>query len=243
MRLDYVPLLEIQRDLYRLPRGWERFQEYLKTMIDAETRDLKLPLVAMNPMGKDHIPALLDEYLSLKADTVAEAATAEASANLTTHTGNFKVTLVITDDAMGAWTNRYATEFSHRFESKALVKRGWLAGLIWTSERPSLQAVREEILSTIYRTAHIQQHGYAASLRDMLTQEGYGMALAGIRLDEENEEMNYIREVIGAHLDRKDYPTLIACLFGDEAAGSLGYEALGLPSRAGLRLALYDALR
>ena len=60
MRLDYVPLLKIQRDLYELPRGFERFREYLRTMTDPESGDLKFPLVAMNPMGKDHVTALLD---------------------------------------------------------------------------------------------------------------------------------------------------------------------------------------
>src|SRR5204863_406485 len=45
-----------------------RFREYIKTMTDAETGDLALPLVAMNPMGKDHIPALIDEYIALGAE-------------------------------------------------------------------------------------------------------------------------------------------------------------------------------
>ena len=46
----------------------ERFREYIKTMTDPETGDLALPLVAMNPMGKDHVPALIDEYLALGAE-------------------------------------------------------------------------------------------------------------------------------------------------------------------------------
>ena len=57
-----------------LPRGMERFREYIKTMTDAETGDLALPLVAMNPMGKDHVPALIDDYLALGAETIAEEA-------------------------------------------------------------------------------------------------------------------------------------------------------------------------
>ena len=36
MKLEYVPLLEVQRELYRMPRGFERFREYLRTMIDAK---------------------------------------------------------------------------------------------------------------------------------------------------------------------------------------------------------------
>ena len=32
MKLDYVPLLWGQRELYGLPRGTERFQQYLRTV-------------------------------------------------------------------------------------------------------------------------------------------------------------------------------------------------------------------
>ena len=73
MKLEFLPLLNVQRDIYDIPRGGERFQAYLSTMIDPETRDLKLPLVSMNPMGKDHIPALLDAYLSFDADRFSDS--------------------------------------------------------------------------------------------------------------------------------------------------------------------------
>src|SRR5215211_1982053 len=93
MNPEYVPLLRVQRDLYELPRGFDRFREYLRTMIDPDTADLKLPLVAMNPMGKEHLPQLLDQLLAFDADGVAAQATADAQAALTTLPGTFKVTL------------------------------------------------------------------------------------------------------------------------------------------------------
>jgi hypothetical protein len=71
MPLSFLPLLQIQRDLYALPRGIERFREYIKTMTDPETGELAVPLVAMDPMGKDHIPALIDEYIALGAEQIA----------------------------------------------------------------------------------------------------------------------------------------------------------------------------
>ena len=76
MKLSFLPLLQIQRDLYAMPRGMERFREYIKTMTDPETGDLALPLVAMNPMGKDHVPALIDEYIALGAERIASDADA-----------------------------------------------------------------------------------------------------------------------------------------------------------------------
>ena len=36
MTLSFLPLLHVQRELYALPRGMERFREYIRTMVDAE---------------------------------------------------------------------------------------------------------------------------------------------------------------------------------------------------------------
>ena len=240
MKLEYVPLLQVQRELYSLPRGMERFQAYLATMVDPETRDLKLPLVALNPMGKEHVPALLDEYLACGAEATAARAVAEAEAQLARVPGEFKVTLVISDDLRGGWTNRYTSEFGHRFQSKAFHRRGWLTGILWTSETPAVQTAREEILQTIYRGAYIEEHGFPRTLREMLAQEGYAMTRAGCTQPSfETEELDYTRAVIAPHLDATDYPLVFACLFGDEAANSLGYAPQGLSPRAGLALALH----
>jgi hypothetical protein len=242
VRLEFVPLLQVQRDLYSLPRGWERFRAYLQTMVDPETKDLKLPLVAMNPMGKDHVPALLDQYLAFNTDKLAARVVAEAESSLSNVEGQFKVALVIADDAMGGWTNRFSSELNARFGSKPLHKRGWITGTLWTSEVPSTQAACVEALTAVYRAAHIQQHGFAATLREMMAQEGYAMAMAGcLKPSLDDDELQYTREVIAPNLDSKDYPIIITSLFGDVAAASLGYAPLGLSERAGFALALREA--
>jgi hypothetical protein len=242
MKLEFVPLLQVQRDLYRIPRGWERFRAYLRTMIDPSGRDIQLPLVAMNPMGKDHVPALLDALLALDADGVAARAVAEVAPRLEQAPGVYRVALVIADDLMGGWTNRYACEFGRRFESQPLYKRGWLTGLLWTSEPPSARTVREEVLTTVYRAAYIGQHGPARTLRERLAQEGRVMALAGCdgpTLDAEDRE--YTRAVLAPYLEERDMRTAVECLFGDAAARTLGFTPQGLSERAGLALALHDA--
>jgi hypothetical protein len=242
MKLEFVPLLQVQRDLYRLPRGPERFRAYMQTMIDPETEDPRLPLSAMNPMGKDHVPTLLDRYLAFDADGLAARAVAEAESRLSNVEGEFKVALVIADDAMGGWTNRYSSEFKALSGSKPLHKRGWITGTLWTSETPSEQATREETLTAVYRAAHIQQHGFAVTLREIMAQEGYAMAMAGrSKPSLDDDELEYAREVIAPKLDTKDYPAVITSLFGDVAAASLGYSPLGLSERAGFALALSDA--
>lgn len=242
MNLDYVPLLQTQRDLYAIPRGFERFNEYIKTMVDPDSKDLRIPIGAMNPMGKDHVPALLDDYLAFGADEIGAETTAVAQTKLTPIPGSFKVTLVIADDAHGMWTNRTATDFSHRFQSKPMHRRGWFVGLIWTSETPSPHMVRSEIATTIFRGAHVEKHGYPETLAGMMAQEGYALTMADC--DEpslDSEEYEYSREIITPHLQSEAYPIQVACLYGDEAARELGYEPMGLTAQAGLALALHTA--
>ena len=241
MKITFQPLLQIQRELYHIPRGPERFRAYLQAMIDPQTDDLKLPIVAMNPMGKDHVPELLDKYLALDADSLAATAIAEVLPQVADAPDELKAALVLADDAKGGWTNRYFSEFSHCFQSGPLLKRGWITGVLWTSEEPSAQIVREEILRAVHRTFWIQEHGQARTLRQMLAQEGQAMFRAGCaRPALDSDELEYTREIIAPSLDAEDQPTIMECLYGDEAARSLGYSPRGLSPRAGLALALHD---
>lgn len=239
MKLSFLPLLQIQRDLYAMPRGMERFREYIKTMTDPETGDLALPLVAMNPMGKDHIPALIDQYIALGAEKVAQYAIANVTCSFARE---YKVALVVSDDLKGGWTNRWASEYGHRIEGKAITKRGFITAILWTSEPASVERVRESVLTSIYREEYLQSHPAPKTLRGMLEQEGYAMARAGCTTPSlEKDDLEYTREVIAPHLDAHDRATVIACLFGDPGANALGYPPQGLSDRAGFALALHDA--
>ena len=246
MKLEFVPLLRMQRELYDQPRGMERFRSYLRTMVDARTGDLKLPLVAMNPMGKDHVPALLDRLLAADADTAGAAAAVSASAQPAARAvpGRFRVALVVADDAHGGWTNRYQSEFDHCFEGAALRKRGWITGILWTSEEPSAEAAGREVATAIHRFAHVRRYGPATTLKAMLAQEGEALARAGCRKPAlDADDLAHTREMMAPHLGAGDRPTAIACLYGDEAARELGYRPLGFSPRAGLALALDTARR
>ena len=247
MKLSFLPLLQIQRDLYAMPRGMERFREYIKAMTDPETGDLALPLVAMNPMAKDHVPALIDEYIALGAERIASDAVAEAEGSETAkavslQAKEYKVGLVVSDDLKGGWTNRWASEFSHRFETKAFHKRGFLTGILWTSEPASASNVREAVLTSIYRAEYLQRHPSPKTLHGMIEQEGHAMARAGCTSPSlDADDLAYTRSVITPHLDANDRATVMACLFGDAAADALGYPPQGLSDRAGLALALSEA--
>ncbi|MGO9467575.1 MAG: hypothetical protein ACLQIB_10935 [Isosphaeraceae bacterium] len=260
MQLDYEPLLRIQREIQGMPRGMERFRQYLRTIWNCYETDFELiPLMIANPMGKDHVTALLDQLLALDADGIAKDAAREAAAKLADLPGEYKAAVVVADDCMGGWTNRYDYEFKLRFGWDCVrdgtkptspveihppkwSKYFWVTGVLWSSEGPSRQAVREAMLTAAYRTAFVARNGPARTLRDMLHQEGHVMAMAGCAgpvLD--LEEIAYTREVLAPCLDADDMRTCVECLFGDEAGRTLGFTPRGLSHWAGLSLAFHDA--
>ncbi len=68
------------------------------------------------------------------------------------------------------------------------------------------------------------------------------MALAGCVMPGLGaDDLAYTREVVEPLRDATDRATIMGCLFGDEAATSLGYRSHGLSERAGVALALHDA--
>jgi hypothetical protein len=245
--------LQVQRELHGLPRNQERFRQYLDTMQNRYGTDGMLaPLLIVNPMGKDHVAARLDALLALDADTVAARAVAEASARLADVSGHFKIALVVADDLMGGWTNRYAYEFDLRFRHVGALPKQlprwlrhfWLTAVLWSSEPAIEQAVRAAILTAVYRAAYVHRHGRARTLRAMLAQEGHVMAAAGCTgptLDP--EDIAYTRTVLIPFLDADDMRTAIECLCGDAAGRTLGFTPRGLSPWAGLALALHDARR
>src|SRR6478752_7291072 len=105
MRVELVPMLAAQRDLLETPRGWARFSRYLAAMTGG-TGEIVLPLPLFNPMAKGHVAAFLDRLIALKAEVIAERAAAEAGKRLHAFDLDFRLGLVVADDAQGGWTNR-----------------------------------------------------------------------------------------------------------------------------------------
>ncbi len=241
MKLELIPALQIQRDLYRLPRGWERFWKYIETMTGG-TDDLALPIVGLNPMGHDHNAARLDELLAIDAEAVAAGALAAAGPRLARVDGELKVCLVLNDDAHGQWTNRYFTEAGYRFQPAGALRRGFAIVPCWTSETWAVGDVRRETLAAVYRNVYMQRHGLPKTLRQIMQQEGLAAVFAGgLPFALDADDLAYSREVILPHLDSPHFPTIFACLYGDEAAKSAGYAPLGLSPRAGFAVAYDEA--
>jgi hypothetical protein len=245
MNLTYVPLLQQERALYRLPRDYNRFRTYLDMTIDWETERVRLPLLGMNPMAREHVGEFLDALLAIDADGVGERATAEAASQVADVPGSYRVALVVCDDLRGGWTNRFSCEYAQCLCAPLPPGQAyldWLIGVLWVSEPPTAETVRESVVMSICRQAYVHQHGSARTLRELMAQEGQVMAQAGCNQPTlDAEDLEYTRSVIEPFLDATDMRTAIECLYGDVAGRTLGFTPRGLSDRAGLALALHDA--
>lgn len=241
MKLTLLPLLAIQRDLHTLPRGPERFKRYLETLTGG-TDAIQVPLVGMNPMAKEHVTALIDELLSWDAEEVTELVLRKSATDFDFMVADLQFGLVLNDDLKGGWTNTYLSDYAQRFENHYDLRHGWALLPIWTSQVWSQDVLSLEIKKALYRSVYKFQHGLPKTLAQMIKQEGMASVYAGENLRLEPEMLAYTGWVIEAYLSSSHKPTCLACLFGDEAAASVGYPVLGLPEKAGFILA-YQSLK
>ena len=250
--LSVTPILQTQRDLFAIPSGPARFHRYLAVMTGG-TDDVVLPLQSLNPAGKAHVAEALDALIAIGAEeiaaqavaeTIAATATAvEAEPHLKSLEANLRVALVVADDVAGGWTNRELIEARRMCTvPKAMIRRGWMVVVYWASEPVTRQKVREEVLTTLYRDAYLMRRGEPKTLRDVMALEGAALAFAGASEPWLSaEDLEYTRDVIQVYLDApvfEEFPTVFACMYGDEAARRVGYPALGFSRRAGCAVAL-----
>lgn len=240
LNVELVPLLRQERELYDVPRGRERFQAYLKAMT-LGTGEAALPLAVLNPMGREHVGEYLDRMIAMGVEDAAAQAVADACDRLDGVEDEIRLAIVVADDLKGGWTNRTFTEMANRFERAYEVARGWATALFWTSEEPTLERARSESLGAIYRTLYERRFGAARTLGAMMRQEGRAARFAGEHVALDDAALAAARRVIEPNRDSTAYPVIVAALYGDEAATSLGYPPLGLPARAGYAVALAEA--
>jgi hypothetical protein len=245
MKIEYVPTLHVQRELYEKPRDFARFRWYIEQLTGGDTsdaRDVQLPIGAVNPMGKAHCLEAVNALIAIDADAVAAAAAGQAAAQLPPLDATARVYLNVLDDLLGGWTDRIFTEFKYRYPDAAAVhsnaKRCFYGVWCWTSQTYIVEDIRRCAFDSVYRGWHTQVHPAPKSLRDMLVLDHNAARFSGLVAPAlPTDDLEYTRIVLQPHLDAVDQPTCIAALFGDEAAHSCGYPPLGLSRRAGQALA------
>ncbi len=264
MKIEYVPLHGKQLELQRMPREMARFERYLGTLTSQSSPQQTIveypPLNLANPMAREHVTELLEQLLAIHADEIAANVAAEAAKSLIDIPGKCKLGLVVADDLRGGWTNRYDCEYGLRFGMDERrfefdpqspsgfclprwLKDFWLSSVLWSSEPVSEEAVRQAVRQAIYRFAYQRKHGPARTLSQQLAQEGWVLARSNSTCPTlEADDLAYTHEVLQPFLDATDKRTAIECLFGDDAARSLGFTPLGLSPWAGIALARQKAL-
>ncbi|MBK6938627.1 MAG: hypothetical protein IPH13_00260 [Planctomycetes bacterium] len=236
MTVDYVPLLDVARNLYRMPLGQARFQEYLRVLRTDDRSYVRYPpLVSMNPMAKEHVLACIDAYRALDADAIARA-TIEASCSsgaFAPSSRSFSLGFGVVDDVQGGWTNRAAVEHDACFAFGVSFKAGWISVLLWASELPHPATVRDVVALAIARTAYVERHGMPETLRAKIAQERTVHVITGVAVPTlDVQTADRMRRAVEPHLDATDMRTAIECLAGDEAAASLGFTPRGIPRHA-----------
>jgi hypothetical protein len=215
--------LEKVRELYRLPRTFERFASYLN-LVRVETGTEALPLSKLNPMAKEHALVYVEELLAMGAEDRVFAAARDAASRLDGD-DELKVLLVLMDDAKGGWTNRYFAEFAHHYENKYEVAHGWATVAVWTAEVPTDALLRARAFESVYRTIDERRNGPVRTLCEILDREIRTQRFAG--MVSPYEDAAY-RAKIAPYLDSHAAPVVMTALYGDAAGATLGYPPLGI---------------
>ncbi|WP_034384579.1 hypothetical protein [Deinococcus sp. YIM 77859] len=243
MRLLLRPVLRELRALYDVAGVMPRFQAYTDLMTAGPEF---LPLGAFSPMGQRQ-PAFLDALLALDAEGEAERECQRIEAEGAEWPHSFRLLLVVLDEPRNGWTQRWLTDAEWRFQGKydrlpqgspAAGFDRWVTVQLWTDAPPALETVRGEVRAAVWRAAWQARHGLPVTLRQMLVQEGGAARFAGEKPFLDPEELAYTRAVLMPLLDSDHWPTCFAALYGDDAARTVGFSALGLCHRAGFGLAL-----
>jgi len=254
MDIRLVPTLAVQRELYAMPAGTERFQWYLKQMLGDSAEDVRLPITAVNPMGKEHCLTAVETLQALEAEREVSRAIDDARKRLRKADGVAQVCINLVDDLAGGWTNRYFTEAQLRFgsdQAQRANRRQYVVVPAWTSETYTRDLIRRETMAAVYRHAWRARHGLARTLGEMLHAEGLALRFAGAEDDASSllvpslsaEVLSKARGVIDVNREAEEFSTQFACFFGDEAAMEVGYPRLAVAHRAGFAVALADAAK
>lgn len=240
--MEFIPLLPIQRDLLNIPRGMARFHTYLDTVLTSTKDEVELvPMLAMNPMSHDHVAAALDRLLVMDAESAAANAVLEFQTRCPMIASAHKVGLVILDDVAGGGTNRPLMIAEAIMNPLPKHDRGWVPIGLWASEAYSDNKVYQTTLNGLYAHFYKVMRGAPLDLQEAMRQVGMAATFAGIHPSLDEEDLLYSQTILKAYATQSDFPTVVACLLGDEAAASVGFPPVGLSPNAGMEVAIMEA--
>ena len=227
------PTLERMASVYSLSRaGGVNSPRFLAYRSQVERH---WGLAAFNPMAGDAAAAAVRALIALCAEDVAAAA---AKGVLARCDWRAPLTLAVVLATPGMWTDRLATEVRHRTNAERRDAHGEI--LLWADDPPSVATIERESIAEAVRTMWTSLHGSASSLHAVLAREGLAYALAGAAPRHQPDGI-LVPEAIEVLGDTAALGDVVAVLYGDAAAITLGYTPLGLAERAGYGFAIAQA--
>jgi hypothetical protein len=222
-----LPLLQAQRDLLDIPRGMDRFRAYLGRMLD-EHGEVAFPIQGFNPMSREHVQVVLDELLAAGAEDTLAGLLQEFDASMSGGPQPWKVGLVVADDVHGGWTNRAFIELERLTDPRKVAWRTFLPLRWWASERPDAGTIAPKLRRQLFEALSVLREAPPVTLRDILNLRWRSLAYVQGKKPERTPAGKAALAKLAPYLDTSDTGTLLACLFGDDAAVSLGHAPRGI---------------
>jgi len=230
MRFESLPLVDLMIEYYGLPRGFERFQEYIRLLTGDSKDDMQIPIVAFNPMGKEHVLDKLNELKLIDAEKIISNCISEINPEIIGQNADriFKVSLSLADVLKGGWTNRYTTDYQTKFNNSAFLKRNFCTVMFWTSDEITVDLVLARTREFLYRTIYQLEHTKPETLEEHIRQEAYVSNKANPYPGTKIEDLDYYQIIYELNHTTIYYPFIFNFLYGDKAAMDLGYTPIGI---------------
>jgi hypothetical protein len=224
MAIIVARTLEFMADVYSQsssggPRS-PRFAAYANAAAAA------VPVHGYNPMTNKPVRATVEALIDRRAEQRLEAV-----ANFTARRLGYENDEVmhITVATPGMWTDRLATEIDHR-----LLPKDPGGVLLWCGESVDEETLTFEFITQTVRLVYLRISGAPTNLAAAAHQEGRAAAFAG-KTGVSNAAAAEALDVLS---NDTSLATMVAFLYGDDAAARLGFTTLGLADRTGYEHAI-----
>ncbi len=227
MIFELLPIVDKMLEIYQKPRTFDRFQDYL-TLLQGETKgDLAVPISGFNPMAKEHVVEKLLELKALNTEQIIENTIFELNKSEILRgyrEAVFKVSLTVSDDLKGGWTNRYTTDYDSKFKLNALINRHFCTPIFRTSEIYDPILIRERTLEYAFRTVYGLSKPKHKTLKEHVEQEVFVAKQITYQSKTESCDITFLNDFYEKHKETDDYSIIFNFFYGDMASKSLGFK-------------------
>lgn len=223
------PVIDTMIGLYEKPRSMERFNDYLKILTGNTKADLVVPIGNFNPMGKEHVLGKLMELKALNAEGLMNDVLSEINKHSENRSiPDLRVSLALSDDLKGAWTNRYTTDYDSKFKLNALVTRNFCTPLFWTSESYSAELIKKRTLEYCLRTLYWLNAPKPKTLEEHIRQEKFVAQKSFNNASLPQCDMEALDSFYRLNKNTERYDLIFNFLYGDNACKELAFPSYGI---------------